>query len=214
MPPSAESPPRTTHCTPRAPEKLATPLAVAAPARPSPSSHRSSQFRRPCFRRSAPPAIKLCQSCRHLLHISRGCCARFRLPYEQHSHANQQHTEPPLRRNVLMQKYHRQQRQYRVPKRSRGHHVAIIRPAHHRHVAGHKSNQKKDPNPDRRIRHRQPKRVPQRTRGDLHDANLRHSTFQHQVPNVGAHYHRKDHDQRLDPKPSLACHEVFILSFV
>src|SRR5438046_2573922 len=105
MPPSGESPPRTTHCTPRGPEKLATPLAAAAPARPSPSSHTSSQFRRPCFRRSAPPAIKLCQSRPYLLHISRGSSARLCLPYQQHSHANQQHTEPPLRGNVLMQKH-------------------------------------------------------------------------------------------------------------
>ena len=111
-----------------------------------------------------------------------------------------------------MKKDHGQESEKDVAKCTGRHHVAVIRPAQHRHIANHEAKQKEDAQPNNWVGNGEPKRMPEAAGGKLHGADRRHAAFQQQVTDVGAHNHRQDHDERLYPEPALASHRLVRVS--
>lgn len=88
---------------------------------------------------------------------------------------------------------------YGVSKGAGRHDIAVIRPTEDCHVTNHEPQQEEDGHPNGGIGDGEPKRMRKPGRRELHRAYGRHAALQQKVSRIGAHYHRQDHDQRLEP---------------
>ena len=151
------------------------------------------------------------RSCRHLFRrYGYFRSARLCLPNQHDPNANQNDADPPPWRNAFMQENHSEKCEQCITERTRGHDVAVIRPAQHGHVANHESEQKENAKPNDGVCHRKTKCMSEASASEFHGTNIRHAALQQQVTGIGAHNHRQDHDQRLNPKPALASHFLIL----
>src|SRR5579883_453824 len=105
-----------------------------------------------------------------------GWCAAWSGPPAGRN-ANQEDSDPAARRNALVQKKHGQKRQYRVPERARGHHVAVVGPAQHRQIGRHEAAKKEYPYPDCAIRYGQPESMRDAAPVQRNSPDLRHAVL-------------------------------------
>ena len=110
--------------------------------------------------------------------------------HKSHPTRNQRNPQPAQRTNMLMQHKSCDQRQQHVPQRSGRQNISKIGPGKRSHVGGKESQQKKNPNRNPRIEHREDNTL-QMIKRDA--AGLLHPMRKHGVASRGKHGNSGQH---------------------